>query len=46
MDEKEVLKAQITDSESLQPLVTEVYQQAHGPQAAAVIVLADGAPGI
>lgn len=38
-----VLKAQITDCESFQPLVTEVYQQAHGPQATEVIVLADGA---
>ena len=38
-----VLKAQITDCESFRPLVTEVYQQAHGPQAAEVIVLADGA---
>jgi hypothetical protein len=38
-----VLKAQITDSETFRPLVAEVYQQARGPQAAAVIVLADGA---
>jgi hypothetical protein len=38
-----VLKAQITDSETFRPLVAEVYQQAHGPQAAEVIVLADGA---
>jgi hypothetical protein len=38
-----VLKAQITDSETFRPFVAEVYQQAHGPQAAEVIVLADGA---
>ena len=38
-----VLKAQITDSETFRPLVAEVYQQARGPQAAEVIVLADGA---
>ena len=38
-----VLKAQITDCDSFRPLVAEVYQQAHGPQAAEVIVLADGA---
>ena len=38
-----VLKAQITDSEAFRSLVAEVYQQAHGPQAAEVIVLADGA---
>ena len=38
-----VLKAQIMDCESFRPLVTAVYQQAHGPQAAEVIVLADGA---
>jgi len=38
-----VLKAQITDCESFRPLVEEVYRQAHGPQAAEVIVLADGA---
>jgi hypothetical protein len=38
-----VLKAQITDCETFRPLVAEVYQQAHGPQAAEVIVLADGA---
>lgn len=38
-----VLKAQITDWESFRPLVKEVYQQAHGPQAAEVMVLADGA---
>lgn len=38
-----VLKAQITDCESFRPFVAEVYQQAHGPQAAEVIVLADGA---
>ena len=37
-----MLKAQITDCESFQPLVTEVDQQAHGPQATEVIVLADG----
>jgi hypothetical protein len=38
-----VLKAQITDCETFRPLVEEVYHQAHGPQAAEVIVLADGA---
>jgi hypothetical protein len=38
-----VLKAQITDSEAFRPIVAEVYQQARGPQAAEVIVLADGA---
>jgi hypothetical protein len=38
-----VLKAQITGCESFRPLGTEGYQQAHGPQAAEVIVLADGA---
>lgn len=38
-----VLKAQITDCESFRALVADVYQQAHGPQAAEVIVLADGA---
>jgi len=38
-----VLKAQITDSDTFRPIVAEVYQQAHGPQAAEVIVLADGA---
>ena len=38
-----VLKAQITACESFRSLVADVYQQAHGPQAAEVIVLADGA---
>ena len=38
-----VLKAQITDSEAFRPIVAEVYQQAHGPQTAEVLVLADGA---
>lgn len=38
-----MLKAQITDCESFRPLVAKVYQQAHGPQAAEGIVLADGA---
>lgn len=37
------LKAQITAGESFRALVREVYQQAHGPQAAEVLVLADGA---
>jgi hypothetical protein len=41
-----VLKAKITDCESFRPLVTAVYPQAHGPQAAAVIVRADGAQWI
>lgn len=40
-----VLKAQITACESFRPLVQDVYQQAHGPQAAEVIVRADGAHG-
>jgi hypothetical protein len=34
-----ILKAQIIDSESFRPLMAEVYQQAHGPQAGEVIVL-------
>jgi hypothetical protein len=38
-----VLKAQITDCEAFRSLVADVYQQAHGPQATEVIVLADGA---
>jgi hypothetical protein len=38
-----VLQAQVMDSDAFRPLVTEVYQQARGPQAAEVIVLADGA---
>jgi hypothetical protein len=38
-----VLKAQITDRDALRPLVAEGYQQARGPQAAEVIVLAAGA---
>lgn len=38
-----VLKAQITDSETFRTIFTEVYPQAHGSQAAEVIVLADGA---
>lgn len=38
-----VLKAQVTDSESFRAIFTEVYHQAHGNQAAEVIVLADGA---
>jgi hypothetical protein len=38
-----VRKAQITDCESFRALVADVYQQAHGPQAAEVVVLADGA---
>jgi hypothetical protein len=38
-----VLQAKITDSEEFRPLFERVYQQAHGPQAAEVIVLADGA---
>jgi hypothetical protein len=41
-----VLKAQITDCESVRALVADVYQQARGPQAAEVIVLADGAHGM
>jgi hypothetical protein len=41
-----VLKARITDSDSFRSLVAQVYQQAHGPQAAEVIVLADGAQWI
>jgi hypothetical protein len=38
-----VLKAQITDSDVFRSIVADVYQQAHGAQAAEVIVLADGA---
>jgi len=38
-----ILRAQITDSEAFRDIVSEVYQQARGRQAAAVIVLADGA---
>lgn len=38
-----ILRAQITDSEAFRDIVSEVYQQAHGTQAAAVVVLADGA---
>jgi hypothetical protein len=41
-----VRKAQITDGESFRSLVADVYQQAHGPQAAEVLVLAEGAPWI
>lgn len=40
---RKILRAKVTDSESFRPLVTEVYQHAHGPQAAEVLVLADGA---
>jgi len=38
-----VLQAKITDSEEFRPIFQRVYQQAHGPHAAEVIVLADGA---
>jgi hypothetical protein len=38
-----VLQAKITDSEEFRPIFEAVYQQAHGEQAAEVIVLADGA---
>jgi hypothetical protein len=38
-----VLQAQITDSEEFRGIFQQVYQQAHGNQAAEVIVLADGA---
>ncbi|MGE0827714.1 MAG: hypothetical protein AB7G75_36945 [Candidatus Binatia bacterium] len=38
-----VLKAQIMDCETFRSLVEEVYRQAHGSQAAEVVVLADGA---
>src|SRR5262245_19972248 len=38
-----ILRARFTDSEAFRDIVSEVYQQAHGTQAAAVIVLADGA---
>jgi hypothetical protein len=38
-----VLRAKITDSEDFRGIVAQVYQQAHGEQAAEVIVLADGA---
>ena len=38
-----MLQAKITDSEEFRPIFQAVYQQAHGDQAAEVIVLADGA---
>lgn len=38
-----VLQAKITDSEEFRSIFRAVYQQAHGEQAAEVIVLADGA---
>lgn len=38
-----VLQAKITDSEDFRGIFAQVYQQAHGEQAAEVIVLADGA---
>lgn len=38
-----VLKAKITDSDAFRSIVADVYQQARGPQAAEVLVLADGA---
>jgi len=38
-----VLQAQITDSEEFRAIFQRAYQQAHGPHAAEVIVLADGA---
>ena len=38
-----ILRAQIIDSEAFQDIVSAVYQQAHGAQAAEVLVLADGA---
>lgn len=40
---RQVLKAQVGDTEQFRPLFTAAYQQAHGAQAAQVIVLADGA---
>jgi hypothetical protein len=38
-----VLQAQITDCEEFRAIFAQVYEQAHGDQAAEVIVLADGA---
>jgi len=38
-----ILQAKITDSEELRGVVAATYQQARGPHAAEVIVLADGA---
>jgi hypothetical protein len=38
-----VLQAKLTDSEEFRPIFQAVYRQAHGDQAAEVIVLADGA---
>jgi hypothetical protein len=38
-----VLKAKITGSDAFRSIVADVYQQARGPQAAEVLVLADGA---
>lgn len=40
---RKVLKAQVGDAEQFRPLFMAAYQQAHGAQAAEVIVLADGA---
>src|SRR5258705_8451609 len=41
-----VLQAKITDSEEFRPIFQRVSQQAHGPHAAEVMVLADGAQWI
>jgi Uncharacterised protein family (UPF0236) len=38
-----ILRARITDSETFHDIVSAVYQQARGAQAAEVIILADGA---
>lgn len=38
-----VLQAKVTDSEEFRGIFAQVYQQAHGEQAAEVLVLADGA---
>jgi hypothetical protein len=38
-----ILRAKVADSEAFRSIMADVYQHAHGPQAAEVIVLADGA---
>src|SRR5690349_1292745 len=38
-----LLQAQVTDSEEVRTIFTEVYRRAHGERAAEVIILADGA---
>jgi hypothetical protein len=38
-----ILRAKVTDSDTFRSIIADVYQHARGPQAAEVIVLADGA---